>query len=748
MIFYAFLIISSLLLGSSFARIIATYLVNQRGIDLFAKSLSLNIPSFDLELARAKSFDMIQFVSFLLISSLLFAIFYFIYRKRKLTQKTQIVFGSIFAIFALFVYVATSFASYSGTQTIVFSAIWYAILFASSLFIPKELPSFKMAKREILNGIIAGFFLLIVFNNITTSIALSLSVFAGTPLLFYILSDKFKFLKHPAIALLILSFAFPFNRVALLSVVVATGVAVYLTRNKITPKILALTDKIYPLLILFIFLYNPIFYLGNFDSIEEGFWAGWLERLLRGQIMYKDFAAYHPPLLLGGLFAFSKVFGASLYDLRLYFHILQIAGLAIIYYILDRLVESKWIKIGIFVLIMSYSFGLVRNNMEIRVGSAVLPLLFVYMHSIKKGRFWLFAAGLFSALSFFISIETGISSLVAVSFATLLVSKKKTFIGNFTKLITGMLTGSVPILTVFLAQGSLYKFFEYIFYYASTFSSGYQNYPMSDTMPQTLIQWFLVSKYISSSGFMFNLSVLTLLGAFLTATLKKVRKTFNPKDILIAGLAVFGLILARSALGRSDAYHVAFIWIISIIIIGYFLQQLNQISKGATAAILCIMLLFISREAVQFSFIQNQLVKFQTYGNPSGGYPSYSLKRAGIITGIDVNPRETDSLVNYIDAHVNYDKPIFVFPQEPEVYFLADRNDSTEFDTPTAFYTPDYQEKMISQLKQNPPELIIYRKDFQTQGFTSDTLHGVNEYINGNYKTIETFGKDSVMVHI
>ncbi len=748
MILDLLLVITSVLLGSTFSKIIAKILAYHKNINLFSQSLSQNIPSFNASLAQAKSFDILEFVLFLIISTIIFALFTYFYKKIKYSPQQQFLVGLGNLIFATFGYIAIMFVDYSGVQTVVFSVVWYIAIFFISFFIPKKIPDWIDGRQSFFNGLIAGFYLLIVLNNLTTSVVLPFAVFLTTPIYFYLFAKRFKILSHPGLIILILSFIFPFSRLALLGIFIATLVTIFITKNKVSTKFYSTVEKIYPVLILFIILYNPIFYLATFDSIEEGFWSGWLQRLLSGQFIYRDFAAYHPPLLIWGLGLFTKVFGASLLNQRLYFHLLQIFGFIILYLVLKNIVKSKAILIGIFTLIVAYGSSLVRNNIEFRLGIAILPLLFIYWYNIKKDTKFLVLAGITTSLAFFASLETGIASVCTTLVTVILSSSRKKLLHNITKLLIGIVILSLPVFGILVMNGAIGKFFEYIIYYAGTFSSGYQNFAIEKSDPQTLLQWYLVVKYIATSGFLWELTKLSLMGGLFIVITKKIRKQIGPVEILVASIAIFGLILSRSALGRSDAYHIAFVWIPALLLVGYILQCISEYTKTVPVIVLMLLIFFIGRDLTQMTLFQNQIIKFETYGNPSGSYPSYSTSRAGIITGIETSPKEMDDLVSFVDSHVNKNENIFVFPQEPEIYFLTDRNDATSFDTPMTFYTLHYQNQMIKELSEKPPKLIIYRAKYQTQSFTNDTLHEVNEYILKNYKVIETFGKESVMEHI
>lgn len=730
-----------MLLSSALGKILAKTLVFQKGLNLFSSSSFQEIPNFSEQLAKEKSFDAVEFLLFVLISFFLFGIFFLFYRKNKFSPFQETLVGLTQLIFAFFVYISVSFANHSGTQTILIVLFWIIVTSVISLKVPKKIPTWEEGEGALANGIVTGFYLLILFNGLTTSIALPLSIFAVTPIFFYLYASEFDLLKHPGFIFLVLSFVLPFNKLAVLVLGLATVVGLIVTKNKVPQKLMEILKNSGPFVILFIFLYNPIFYLGNFDSVEEGFWAGWLQRMLGGEVIYRDFAAYHPPTLPWGLYLFTKIFGPSLYNLRLFFHLLQIIGLTILYFVLDKLVTSKFVKIASFILILAYTSTLVRNNMEIRLATGVLPLLLIYLSKAHK-KVSLVFAGVSGALSLLISIETGVASLVSSIVVLVLYSSRKNVLKTILQFFYGALMIFLPVIGLILLTGSLDKFFEYITYYPNTFSQGFQNIPITRPELTTILQWYEISNFFQSSGFLWELVKISLIGALFLVFIQKIRGRFREKEILLIGISVFGLVLARSALARSDYHHIVFVWIVGLLLVGYFL---DTISKLTTAVVIFLLIFFVGKKTMDL-FLQRELTKFQTYGNPSGTYPSYKNPRSGILTGIDARPKDTDDLVDFIKESTSKDGTIFVFPQAPEIYFLADRKNATSFDTPITFFTKRYQEDMLNQLRQNNPRLVIYNPKFSAGGILAKDLKLVDEYIDKNFVVSEEFGDNLVMV--
>jgi hypothetical protein len=745
MLFNFLLILSSALIGSTLSRIFAKILVFQKGINLFPSGGIQNIQLFNLAFAKNKSLDMIEFVLFILFTLGISGIYYFLYKKNKFTFQKKILVGSIQIVIATIFNISTLFVSSSSIETAVTILILYLLTLILSFKLPEKINTWKESKLSITNGIIAGFYLSILLHKLTPAISLPLVAFILTPIYFYIFSSKLSFLKHPAFLLLIFSFLFPYNKTLLLIIAGIIPILILFTKNKIPEKTLNFIEQISPIFILFIFLYNPTFYLGTFDPVEEGFWVGWLQRMLQGQMLYRDFAIYHPPILPTGLYLFSKLFGESIYIVRLYFHLVSITGFVLIYLILKKLVKSNWITIPLFILIMAYGSSEVRNNIEIRLASGLIPLLFAYQYNNTKQKLFLFLSGTLSALALLISVETGIASIIALLVGVILSSSRKTFISNILSTLFGYFIVLIAFFGFLLKTQSLYKFFEYTTFYPKSFSLGYQNVIMERPNLTTLIQWREINNFISSSGFLWELSKIVLGSSIAFIFVLILTKKLKPSNILFSSIAVFGLTLSRSALGRSDYYHVTFIWIVCLLLLGYLLKLSLSYSKVLPAIVLSLLIFFIGRNITQNILLQNQLIKFQSYGNISGNYPSYKNPRFGISTGIEVNTKETDNLIDYIDSNVKKNEYMFVFPHSPELYFLADRKNATSFDSPTIFFTNNYQEKIINELITNKPKVIVYDPKFGIAGISIKTLSKIDQFIQRNYIVSSKFGSNYVM---
>ena len=294
-------------------------------------------------------------------------------------------------------------------------------------------------------------------------------------------------------------------------------------------------------------------------------------------------------------------------------------------------------------------------------------------------------------------------------------------------------------------QGALNNFVGQMIFYTTAFSKGYLNSAIDQSENLTLLQWHVVNKYLSSTAWFWEIARMSIFGSVMVLIYRLFGGIVTSRERFASVLATFGLLLFRPVLARSDAYHLLLVLIVSIIFIGFLAEEFSKKIRGADVFILLVISLFFAREATQIGFMQNQLIKFQTYGNPSGNYPSYKLDRAKILTGIEVNTGDMDDLIFYIKDIVPENEGIFVYPWMPEIYFLSDRMNSTSFDTPHAFFTEGYQRQMVDELESREPRLVIYDPNMNFANLTPDSLPIVNKYINDNFTLVKTFGDNQVL---
>lgn len=738
-------LVAIILYASSLAAVISSFLTSKLQISFFASSFSREIPTYSLELARDKSYDLLYFGLIVLFSVFISIIYlYFL----KIQNRKNIIVDFFNLAFAILFFVQTHFVRYSYTEILIIFIVIQVIYMFLKIIIKKEIDF--SGWLTVGNSFLTGFFCMLFVRQITTSMLLTLGTILLIVFLYQISSGYFikKYLTHPCHLILFLAIINSWNLYYLLSLGLFTFLSILFIK-KFPEKIIDNLNFIYSLVFIAFFAYNPLFYFGNIDTVEEGFWLGWLQRLSTGQILYKDVFVFHPPLMIWGLNSFVSIFGESLYWFRLYFHTLNVIGILLIFVCVRSFINKKANLFLYILLLLSFITPYLRNNVEIRVGLGIFALYLLFQYFTTNKKIWLIFSGIISSLSFFVSSEVGIASLIACSISILIKSPGLIeFIKKMAIWLTGVLSITAIIVGILYMQGALNEFISQMYFYSNAFSNGYFNLTIERIESQNILQWWKIDEYLSSTAFFWEIAWFSLAAGIIFFIYRLITKSFEKRDSIVFMILLFNLILSRAALGRSDGYHLLFILISLIPLLIYFLEYFEKEFryKFISSVVLIIFLLVFFRSEFQRVFINNELFKLQSYANISQRYNILQSPRAKIALDIDYPVKDIDSLIEFIDNNTTKTDKIFIYPWQPEIYFLTDRNNATSFDTPYASFTSNYQEQMVSELRTNKPKYIIYNTDISFGEMELNSLPIVNEFILNNYKIVNNFGKNNIMV--
>lgn len=746
-------LISSLLLGSSLSLILTKLLITGLGLNF----LSADIPGVEAQLAYDKTFDLADFVIAGGLTLIIFLINqYGAILISRLFRRAEFKFASVLLfIFAAASFIQTHFLIFSTTQVLIMIALFEAAYFGIGIlgkrFSLEGLKHINALKLQ--NGIFIGFLLMLITNSLTTIPILSLSFLVLTPLVFLTCNNFGGIYRNMPGVLVLSAVLFPTNLIFLSLLflsIFGLGVLISKFRDGLLGGGL-ISRFVNPAGLVFLAAFNPLFYIGNFDSVEEGFWLAWVQRLSEGQVLYRDVFVYHSPLIPWGMYLFSLVSGFSIYSERLFLHLLQVLGVIIFFFFSRTVLKNNIFAVLSTFLFLAVTSTMVRNNIEIRVGLALAALIILFTFFRDRKWWMLLGAGLISGASLFLSLEAGIAVVFASMFGIFINSEKKVSLetlrdtGNY---CGGVLISCSLVLGYMALNGSLSGFVEQSLFYARAFSQGYFNSAMERSVTHAYFHFDVFDEYLDSVTIFWEISKLTFIG-FLVYFFYKLtlRKSSSREEVQIFTTAFFGLILTRAALGRSDWYHLLFVLGIALILIFYALAKLYTINKLLSIGLILFVLFVMARVHINNSMLEKILFRFQTYGKVNAEYKQYEFERGkGALLGMETDADAVSELVSYVQEKTTGNDKIFVYPWNPEVYFYTDRLGSTKFDTPYAFFSEKYQNKMVEDLKDKPPRMIIYNESMNFGGFTTRTLPIVNDHILNNYKTDKSFGRFEVKV--
>jgi hypothetical protein len=662
-------ILSSILAGSALGRAISNFLVLNLKLNFYSGSVD-TIPAFSEELAIGKTYDIVDFVLTIIFTLTIFALVHFFYKnKNKLISVVYLIFSAI-------LFLQIQFATYNLVYVVIYfvaANAFFAIATKTKVKIADIEKIDEHTMKKLAEGLFIGFLLMLVIERFTSTI-LPLAAIALTPLVYYIFAKN---------------------------------------RKPFLPG-----SKLYAIIIIILIVYNPLYYLGHFDSVEEGFWLGWVSGLRDGKALYSQIAAYHPPLIIWILSIFQKLFGYSIENTRLALHTMQIAGIAMYYFFADRLLKSRLSKATVMLLAISMTAIMVRNNVEIRLGLGLVSIAFLSNPVLAGG---LAAAALFT------STEVGVAAFVAAVIYIVFAKEKAKYL---VKYISGASFVAAPILLIILINGGMVQMITDIGFYIRAFSAGYFNLAIERPVSSSFIYWHLINQYLSAYPFLWEIARGGIVAALLLSISKFNIKKLGSIDQTAIATAIFALVVFRSALGRSDYYHLLFPLLVAIPLMFYVLEKIGN--KFAIYAVSFFLLFVFARDIVNASFVNAKLYQLQTYGRAIGEQEP-------------LLPNDEIEVVQFIKENTSESNSIFVYPWNPEIYFLTERQNATRHYTPYAFFSEEYQQEMISELEANNPKYIIYNSEMKFNNMTPGSLPIVDDYILENFEEVESFGSYKIM---
>jgi len=731
--------LAALLFGSSLGKVLTFLLLKLTGVRLFSEYFM----GMSNDLAFFKTYDIVDFYLTLFLTLVIFTMNYLLRRKKKETNTIVIKYiDSYYLIASILIFLQSHFVESSGKILLLLFIIIQALYYLFLLKV-KINQSRKINATVWANGLLLGLALMLFTSLITTSFALPYLVLITTILIYALFaSGGFDFIYNPLHLILVISIFYSSQKTFLVAIVAISITAVLLTRSFFQKRKLltsTVTKCLYPAVIIFLIFFNPLFYIGNLDTIEEGFWLSWLQRLINGQVIYRDFFAYHPPLIIWLMYAFIKLTQVNIFYFRLFLHLLQVLGLIIYYFAIDRLLARRLNKFVVLLIIAALTTSsLVRNNIEIRMGLGLLPIIAFYKAQ-KNFRFYLLS-GLFSAITVFSSIDVGLAAVVAIITGVILFDRKPMAIVKYT---FGFVLGSVPVFIYLLFTKSLSSFIDQIVFYAKAFSQGYFNLPLDRYFQTSFFRWHLFYEYLSDDAWFWELSRLAIVASIIYILIKIAKRIkgkklnlsiFVPRDKYFFVLAIFGFLLFRSALGRSDYYHLIFVLTLALMLFYYIIEK--SVNYRTNLLITTIFLTLFFTNQVNAKFLSQLFYKFSTYGRVIEDYQILNIDRSKILVDINGNKDKWEQIVAYIQTNVGKNESFFAFPWSPELYFLTDRNNASSFDTPYSSFSNDYQEKMIEELKNNLPKIIVYDTGANFGNLSAKSLNMVNDFILNNYRQV------------
>jgi len=477
-----------------------------------------------------------------------------------------------------------------------------------------------------------------------------------------------------------------------------------------------------------------IFYSPN--VFDEGLIYYGAERIADGHMPYEDGLTYYAPGHLYGMALAFSLFGYSINVGRAYFAVLN-AVMAVAAYLICR-------KLGIpkrFSVLSSIIFiFLVQRYLYISVSRVLfgaVSMLFALHYGSRLDRKWLWLTGIALGLSLICSQEIGAFALISVLVYMFFVwrgQKKKIIAGNYLLLIAGVAVIVVPTLLFFLANGVINGLIYSLFWFPVTRFALYNRLPFPNIFESQ------GALDVLRASLFYYVIILYMIGiAYAALAMRRGAKDGFTRGLLL--MSLFGILSYYQATVRADTFHLMFVIFPALVVQSCLLHELY-------AAKCKLKLLRILKIAIVMA-IPASLIIYGAYTNTysissnyfSKNYNWWSGDRAIFLYKTE-KVEQINEIINIVKNNTVNGDYIFTFPHPSLFYFLTDRDNPTGFNhLVVGDSTPEQQLKIIEQLSEKMPKIMIHGKDWDQYGSAfSDYAKPVFDYIVQNYYLYKTIG--------
>jgi MFS family permease len=481
---------------------------------------------------------------------------------------------------------------------------------------------------------------------------------------------------------------------------------------------------------------NPFY--GDVNVIDEGQFGGWITHMLHGQKLYKDTYAAYGPLYIYPSYMLAKIFGSSVFLIRIVYLVLGTLGALIAAKVaMQRLEIKNYIQYLILALL------LIIPGFGMRQGTGLGALLVLDKAIVTNKKKWWLVSGMAVVVTLLVSSDMGIfigviSAIVIFIQFVKSVTLKKTF-QNLLYFFGGVVLVVFPFLLFASIDG-------WVTFYFQTIIDDYTSYsgmglPNGQAFPNLLALLEhaknpieILKVFVSKEAVLYwNYFLYFCLFAYLTILFLIKGKIENTFIILIT---VFGFFLSLILLGRFG--HIPFVIPISFIIIGYVASRLTSLPTSKIRNLILIVIIIFSLRFI--SFYRPHFIKL--FDIPTKIFnTSTNSKFVGPIAISGAQNRQFLFIQNFINKNVKHAQTIFFLGNEPVMYLVADRVSPSRFNLPEVINSRAKRYELINDLERSKTKYIIYNtSSWDVDGVSNmERLPEVMHYISENYtKTINS----------
>lgn len=509
------------------------------------------------------------------------------------------------------------------------------------------------------------------------------------------------------------------------------------------------------LVLVFSFILQFIAFDTNINFYDDGIILVGAQRVLAGELPYKDFWTMYSPGQFYLIAYFFKYFGESVFWLKFLGIVSKSLIACVSFFYLAKYVKfHSSIVISVFLTLLLIA---VRNDAFPVFPSLACSMIAIYLISENEKSSFLsfFFCGLFTGCSTIFRHDIGfytfltIMALLPIEF----ILNKNNFYGCYRELLKkyillflGIALVFIPVLFFFLQRVGLNELYFNLIYFPS------EVYILTRSLPFPNI--FEIDKfyYINYAVYFPFVIVLPAIFFIWLKANENIARFFSL-------LLVFSCLLSVKGLVRVEFIHMLQAIVISIILLFimmfYFFKKRFLMISSFVFLITAFFVLPIFISSV-FFFKTNIAQQFQ-------------LEKLSLLSCLDsiglsnncfsIDPKYKAALM-YVAESTEENDYLYIGPSRHDkiyinpiaLYFLADRKPFTKWHEshPGLQTTKSIQQKMIGEMASQPPKLIILDSQWDNvsepnHSSVSSEIYDLDIYISENYFTVQEFGSLKVL---
>ena len=478
---------------------------------------------------------------------------------------------------------------------------------------------------------------------------------------------------------------------------------------------------------------------------DEGIILQGAQRIVQGQVLYRDFFSFFTPgsyYLLALLF---KVFGSSMLVARTALAVYG-AFFSVFTYLLARRVCSRWVALAAAYLVtwtcLPWRFMILHNWDSTLWACATVYCAVWLLQAPRWG--WALATGSFASLTVLFEQSKGAGLVLGLGLGLILLvlfarSTLRLIQGQWVTLGIGLAWPFALTLVYFAAHHGLPAMLADWFWPLQNYSKvnsvpyGYMNW--SDQSRERLFgsgPWLVraIASFTVSPGFL--LPVLPIIAiVLLIYWLLKVKR-----EKLAVDRATYYILVCSSILGllfsvlisRADILHFAYLTPLLYLVLAWVMDGADV--RGQ--------LIRFTRPLVSLGILITFTALGMAFLVRTRNAKSVIETRRGLILG-----RSSDPILEYVQAHVPAGARILVYPYLPLYYYLTATSSPVPYEyLQPGMHTPEQEQEVIRDVSQDRTAVVLLEPAFNDKIPTSWpntplralTRDRVADYILANYR--------------